>query len=386
MVVQQAQQFSCLNKDDPNYDLIQQWMENPREHLSHYLSILEEYLSFRINTPMAGADHYLNPTTASPSVVDRFNRSFHIIGSVGRHRFYESINPVSSIDDFAFCYKCPVSILDIKNVTHVQVIQRELNNVMGTSLTVDGIPGALTSSAWIEFKRSNYLEFPNLVGEGSLRLLSKGKKVLVKKDADQLPATLAERIVAVCQKRGYPLLTDGTYNIIGLEGVNPDGTANNDTPDQWNDCMVLLKFSGGQPIISWIAQSTTEPGRYYTDRPMVPGGAARLDVGYHKGLWARGLHKSQSAMVQVGTARLVRDRNRNFMRDDKVTAENWRGVNWHTTNGTLSHFSSIGQWSAGCCVTLNPSKFKRAMELIDGQKRKKDYDFILLWRDWLKEV
>jgi hypothetical protein len=384
-VVEQPSQFSCLNKNDPNYKLIQEWIADPKQYLYPYLSMLEEYLAWNINTKMIGADHYLNPKTASPAVVDRFNKVFHIVGTVGNHRFYESINKVSNISQFLFCYKCPVAITDISNVTHVQVIQRELNNVMGADLKVDGVPGDKTSKAWIDFKRANYQEFPNLVGEGSLGLLDKGKKVIVKPDVITPPETLAEKIVAVCKKRGYPLKTNGDYNIIGLEGVNPDGTANNDAPDQWNDCMALLRFSGDRPVIDWIAQSTTEPGRYYTDRPMDSRGAARLDTGYHPKLWSRGLHKSYSAMAQTGPARLVRDRNRDFLRNDAVTVESWRGINWHTTYGALNPHS-IGRWSAGCCVTMNPTKFKQAMDLIDGQGKRSSYDFILLWRDWLKEV
>lgn len=384
-VVKQPMQFSCLNKDDPNYELIQEWVASPDRHLYPYLSMLEEYLECQINTPMVGADHYLNPQTATPSVVDKFNVNFHIIGQVGAHRFYESINLVSNIDQFSFCYKCPVPITDIKNVAHVQVIQRELNNVTGTELDIDGVPGPLTSAAWVEFKKSRYQEYPNLVGEGSLSLLEKGVPILARKEAKELPPTLAEKIVAVCKKRNYPLKYNGDYNIIGLEGIDPDGTANNDMPDQWNDCMVLMKFSGQTPIIDWIAQSTTEPGRYYTDRPLNPNGAARLNLGYHPNLWSRGLHKNHSAMVQTGVARLVRDKNRNYYRDDATTQESWKGINWHTTYGTVSSYS-IGRWSAGCCVTMNPTKFKQAMDLIDKQGKRPSYDFILLWRDWLKEA
>lgn len=383
-VVKQANQFSCLNPNDPNYERIKEWMSNPKAYLYDYLSMLESYLSCKINTPMVGADHYLNPKTADPWVVDRFNKSFHIVGTVGNHRFYESLNPASDIESFIFCYKCPVPITDIKNSAHVSVIQRELNRVTNTDLAVDGKPGPLTSSAWASFKRRTYQEYPNIVGEGSLSLLAKGKYSHQGNDTQQISKTLAEKIVSVCDKRGYPLRRDGKYNIIGLEGIEPDGTANNDAPDRWNDCMALLKFSDGVPVIDWMARSTTEPGRYYTDRPMNQGGAARLDTGYHKGLWSRGRHRNHSAMVQTGSARLVRDANRNFSRDDVITNESWRGVNWHTTYGGVSF--SIGRWSAGCCVTRNPEEFKKAMDLIDGQGREKSYDFFLLWRDWLKEA
>lgn len=382
-VVAQPWQFSCLNKNDPTRPKIDTWIKDPKAHLFPQLSIIEAWLAGQSPNPVAGADHYLNPKTADPATVAKFDKEFKLVRNLGNHRFYEAFKP-KTVGQIAFCYKNPVNIVSLTNPNHVRLIQGQLNNVMGKQLDVDGIPSDKTRNTWIEFKKANHQEFVDLVGEGSLKLLDRGVKTIVK-PADDPPETLAEKIVAVCDRRKFPLDRKGGLNIIGLEGVNPDGTFNNDTPDQWNDLMVLLKFVGGKPTIVWQGQSTTEPGRYYTDRPLNSAGAARLDTGFHSDLWSRGLHKGHSAMVQTGVARLVRDGNRNHSRDDKVSQESWKGVNWHTVYGGFSS-GSIGQWSAGCCVTLNRASFDKAMALIDATGKKSNYDFILLWRDWLKEV
>lgn len=383
-VVKQPYQFSCLNKDDPTYPKIQEWLKDPRQHLYQQISIVEAFLAGNSLNPVPGADHYLNPKTANQKTVKSFEQNFAFVEDVGRHRFYESVKN-KNVGKIAFCYKNPIQINSINNIYHVKLIQQRLNEVLNQTLTVDGIPGQKTRTAWEAFKRATFQEYVDLVGSGSLSLLEKGRLVIQKK-ANELdpPTNLAERIVAVCEKRGYPLKTS-SLNIIGLEGVNPDGTYNSDAPDQWNDLMVLLKFVSGQPKIVWQAQSTTEPGRYYVDRPLNPEGGARLDLGYHKDLWRRGKHKGYSAMVQTGVARLVRDKNRNHRRDDKITQESWRGINWHSAYGRYSG-GSIGRWSAGCCVSIPVKKFNEAMALIDADLKNSVYDFILLWRDWLKEV
>lgn len=384
-VVRQPYQFSCLNKNDPTYPKIQKWLADPRQHLYPQLSLIEAWLEHRSNlNPVPGADHYLNPRTASPAVVAKFDAEFKLVENIGNHRFYESKHN-SGVGQIAFCYQNPVTVTAINNRYHVMLIQEQLNNVLNLDLAVDGIPGEKTRRAWAAFKKANYQEFLDLVGAGSLSLLDRGVVVQQKKSQAATLSSFAERIVAVCEKRNYSLDRTGGLNIIGIEGVNLDGTINNDTPDQWNDLMLLLKFIGGSPVIVWQGQSTTEPGRYYTDRPLNPNGAARLDTGYHKALWSRGLHKGYSAMVQTGVARLVRDGNRNHRRDDKITAESWKGVNWHSAYG---HYSggTIGRWSAGCCVSIPVDKFNKAMDLIDQSGKTRDYDFILLWRDWLKEV
>lgn len=208
--------------------------------------------------------------------------------------------------------------------------------------------------------------------------------------------SLAQKIVDCCVERGYPLRRGvGQINIVGIEGMDIDGNINNDAIDKWNDALFLLEFQSGRPVIIFKAQCTTEPGQYYTNKPLNPNGAARLDTGYHKDLWQFGQHRGYYALVQGdNTARLVRDRNRNHRRDDAVSHERWRGVNLHTTKTTgwrgSASSGTIGLWSAGCVVVYRPADFTKMMKIItDSVEFKADknrkYDFILLWGKWLNE-
>jgi len=214
---------------------------------------------------------------------------------------------------------------------------------------------------------------------------------------DVVPArgTLAEKVVACCMERDYPLQRGaGEINIVGIEGIDLDGTFNSDTADGWNDVVGVLTFDRGQPKFERMYKATTEPGHYYTRNPPVREGVARLDTGYHHKLWQVGLHRGYEALTQGGNiARLVRDINRNNRRDDRVSSERSRGINLHTTKTTnwrgSASASSIGQWSAGCVVIYDPDEFLELMKLVKSSAQYKrsaqfDFDFILLWSRWLE--
>jgi hypothetical protein len=139
---------------------------------------------------------------------------------------------------------------------------------------------------------------------------------------------------------------------------------------------------------------TTEPGRYYTSVKLLnPNGAARLALGLHEDLWQFGAHQGYEALVQAGKARLVRDTNKNFQRDDKESLEQGNGVNLHTTKtkgwrGSASK-DSIGHWSAGCNVIFDPQEFKELMALLKRSPQYKinhgtRFDYRLLLHDWVQ--
>ncbi|WP_416674033.1 cell wall hydrolase [Egbenema bharatensis] len=204
---------------------------------------------------------------------------------------------------------------------------------------------------------------------------------------------LAEKVVRCCKERGYPLHSrTGDINLIGIEGMNLNGTLNDDQPDQWNDLVGILSFSSdGSPHFDILCQGTTEPSIEHTVQRQQ--GVARLDTGYHKGLWQVGIHRGYEALAQNGnTARLVRDRNRNHRRDDAITYESSRGINLHTTKTTGWRGSaspdSIGPWSAGCVVIYKPDEFLSFMKIIKQSRQYQEnrayaFDFVLLWSRWL---
>ena len=281
----------------------------------------------------------------------------------------------------------PVSDWDRELTTEVQQTLANLGRL--TQKDVDGIPGPKTKKAFADFKLAHNQADPELLGAGSAQLLLDVQK---QAEPSSKKLTLAQRVVKVCNERGYTLnQSEWAVNIIGIEGLNLDGTPNSDAPDQWNDVVGLLTFKQGKPSFLCLYKCTTEPGSTYTNRPLNPNGAARLQLGQHKGLWAVGLHRGYEAMQQVGRATVVRDRNKNHSRDDVVTVEAGLGINLHTTKtsgwkGTDG--PTVGPWSAGCTVIKDDADFLSFMKLIKQSaqykaNRRATFDFTLLWKEWL---
>ena len=253
---------------------------------------------------------------------------------------------------------------------------------------VNGMLSPSIMAAWQKFKASRWLAQPDRIGPASIGILlgSPTNKPIAKK-------TFAEIIYETCRSRNQPLdHRAGATNIIGLEGINLDGTPNDDAFDRWNDTIAILTFKNDFPTLMGVFLGTTEPGRSATQNPPNPNGVARLDTGYHKQIWGKGQHRGYNALVQVGAVRLVRDRNKNASRDDKVTVETGNGINFHTTKTTgwrgAASLSSIGPWSAGCVVAYNSVEYSKEvlpmLQLGLQGRNNERFDFNLLWRDWLK--
>ncbi|NEP03115.1 MAG: cell wall hydrolase [Symploca sp. SIO2E9] len=190
----------------------------------------------------------------------------------------------------------------------------------------------------------------------------------------------------------------GEINIIGIEGINLDGTYNNDRLNQWNDLVGILLFErSGKPYFDIICRATTEPGKYFTDNPYKgTSGVARIDTGYHKELWQVGDHRGYEALAQgSNSVRLVRDENKDGRRNDEPTNERNRGINLHTTKsrgwrGSASP-NSIGKWSAGCVVIYSPNDFLNFLDIVKSSRqyqenKKHSFDFTLLYSRWIKVV
>ncbi|ERN43196.1 cell Wall hydrolase [Rubidibacter lacunae KORDI 51-2] len=205
--------------------------------------------------------------------------------------------------------------------------------------------------------------------------------------------TLAEKVVACCEERDFPLDREpGEINIIGIEGMHPNGEFNLDQNDKWNDTVAILTFREGKPHFNLLCKATTEPGYHYTHNTEIHEGVARLDTGYHHNLWQVGQHRGYEALAQKGNlARLVRDANRDYLRNDTTSYERLRGINLHTTKPGLASPDTIGKWSAGCVVIYSPKEFLQFMELVKGSSQFRRYSdfafsFILIWSRWLEQT
>jgi len=73
---------------------------------------------------------------------------------------------------------------------------------------------------------------------------------------------LAHLVVAAMERKGYQVdRGPGEVNIVYVEGMNPDGTANADEANKWNDLRLLIRFEGGEPRIigEWAATTGAGP-------------------------------------------------------------------------------------------------------------------------------
>ncbi|MEG4133253.1 hypothetical protein QUA41_30550 [Microcoleus sp. Pol11C1] len=168
--------------------------------------------------------------------------------------------------------------------------------------------------------------------------------------------TTSSKILNYCKSQGYPI---ADFNIIYLEGVSVNGRLNSDEPNQFNDCRCI--FNSKQCLDIW--QATTEPGYYYTDRPMNSAGAFRIAFGFHDRAWEIGWHgnsEPHQALVQVGEVAGYRDYNRDMMRPGDQKVFGCYGINQHWGYDLPSN--DIGQASAGCLVGRTRSGHQQFMQ------------------------
>lgn len=169
----------------------------------------------------------------------------------------------------------------------------------------------------------------------------------------------------------------GYYNIIYVEGMNAKGTVNSDAPNCFNDIRLVLEVVSGVPQIIGNWEATTEPGNYYTRKPMNSGGAARIKFGQYTS-WRVGMHGTSDrheALVQVAPVSVHRDFNKDFKRTgDRITTGNF-GINQHW--GYDAAINNVGNTSAGCLVGRTRGGHREFMNLVKSDERyKKDPSFI----------
>lgn len=191
-------------------------------------------------------------------------------------------------------------------------------------------------------------------------------------EAEVKPKELVDKIVAYMKLKDYKLEEGkGKRNIVYVEGMNTDGTLNDDRPNNFNDIRCVFEFSDGKPEMLGIWGATTEPGRYYTQNPMNPKGCARIQFGQYRA-WQVGYHGTKQpheALVQRGTITVCRDLNEDFSRiGDKLDIGAGFAINQHW--GGDSPVDSIGFWSAGCLVGRTRDGHREFMKIV---KQDPDY-------------
>jgi len=186
-----------------------------------------------------------------------------------------------------------------------------------------------------------------------------------------------ERIVVWMQAHNCTVETARKrVNLVYLEGVNPDGTRNNNRIDLWNDIRLILQYVDGKPKVVFDCIATTEPGIYY-DRTHViggPQGAALIAPG-QQACWQVGIHDAgksygHEALVQTGAeVSVYRDFDKSFRRQAGHITTGWYGINQHSTGMADASLSSIQAWSAGCLVVPHMADHKEWMRILKTDER-----------------
>ena len=167
--------------------------------------------------------------------------------------------------------------------------------------------------------------------------------------------SLAGRLVRALQAHGYWIgRHPDCVNIVYVEGMDPDGKPNANTPNEFNDVRVVLRINrNGSPAIVDGWEATTEPGRLFTVGPETNAqGAARIAFGQYKS-WSVGTHRAgtpgaHEALVQTAPIDIFRDLDRNFRREGDRKFTGVFGINQHRA-ADMSR-ADIGRASAGCLV------------------------------------
>ncbi|MBE9228741.1 peptidoglycan-binding protein [Phormidium sp. LEGE 05292] len=246
--------------------------------------------------------------------------------------------------------------------------------------SADGSFGPISILALKKFQQLTKTNEPDYIGSVTARHLIQVKPEYLPQPVLKLGNDLASRIVKYMLAKQYKLFTDSQYyNIVYVEGINPNGTLNNDNPNYFNDIRSVITFENGVPKLAGIWEATTEPGAKYTYRPMNPNGVARIHFGQYKA-WSVGMHGTSNpheALVQVAPVTVYRDLNKDFIRIGDRIETGLFGINQHW--GYDFPKNDIVGASAGCLVGRSTKGHREFMALVKRDQRfltTKQYVFI----------
>lgn len=172
-------------------------------------------------------------------------------------------------------------------------------------------------------------------------------------------------IIKVEGRKGYAVFENDSRNF----NLNYVGIRDDDKPGYWNDMFfVFWKYKG---LWSKVARvGTTDPGIYYLEHPLNAKGTAILPEGQYRGALKLGVHRGRyEAMVQAKQIGVFRDNNLDGKLDmDGPIDIGWHGINHHRAL-TDHEVKTIGRFSAGCQVTLNPDDYSLFMALCNQSEK-----------------
>jgi len=279
-----------------------------------------------------------------------------------------------NLDDMASGRGAPISLSVIggDRVLATQV-QQQLTKAGLLEPPADGKFGPVSHWAIGEFlRKAGTSDKRQLDQEAARALLGASVEAIYPLN---FPDTLAGRISSAMRNKGWWITRHPEcINIVYVEGLNPDGTPNEDAPNIFNDLRLLLRVNrSGNPEVVGCWEATSEPGTYYTKiKKEDPRGAARIAFGQYKS-WSVGMHPrnkpevAHEALVQVGDITVHRDLNEDFKREGDAAFTGLFGINQHW--GYDMPRNNIGNASAGCLVGRTKSGHREFMALIQADPR-----------------
>lgn len=265
----------------------------------------------------------------------------------------------------------PVDVAKISaDVELARDIQGQLIGAALLDPPIDGEFGPVSTWALGEFAAARNLS----IASGLTRELAQA--LLAPNVTDTLPLLLgddlASKILRAMQRRGYWFTRHPKcVTIVYVEGIDLDGTPNGNASNKFNDARILIALdtTGRPSITSWVA--TCEPGKFYTENPLDPAGAARIALGQYKA-WAVGIHKegapsAHEALLQVAKITVCRDANKDYQREHDAQVFGMYGINQHW--GYDLPQDDIGEASAGCLVGRTKDGHRDFMRLLKEDAR-----------------
>jgi peptidoglycan hydrolase-like protein with peptidoglycan-binding domain len=269
---------------------------------------------------------------------------------------------------------------DLKYTTEGIASDKELaTQIQGRLITlelldppVDGKFGPISSAALKDFQTLMKCNESGYLGAVTAEKLIETKLEDLPTPELKLGNDLASRIVKYMQSKGYQI-SQGIkhYNLVYIEGMNSDGSLNDDTPNYFNDRRIVLQILDGVPALIGNWEATTEPGNYYTQNPMNPKGTARIKFGQYKA-WQVGIHYGggsdpHEALVQAAPITVYRDVNKDNQRTGDKTDTGLFDIDQHW--GFDLPYNNVYYASAGCLVGRTRDGHREFMSLIKQDRR-----------------
>ena len=264
----------------------------------------------------------------------------------------------------------PIPVADLQARTDLVIeLQQALSDLGYLDPPPDGFMGPTTRWALAEFCSLNELSLDRGFTKAIATALVKPKRVLPAIHPGQ---GWIDRVLAFMVKQNHFICRHpDCKNIIYVEGLDPNGKLNPQTPNAFHDLRIVVSIGAdGKPVVqSWVA--TTRPGRFYTMNPKNPKGAAQIALGQYKA-WHVGIHAgatgadAHEALIQAAPITIYRDTNKDFKRDGP-TSTGLFGINQHW--GFDLPRNDAGKASAGCLVGEMRDEHRAFMALVKSDPR-----------------